>query len=210
MASELSQLLADLEEERVLSLVRERLESGEDPMQLVEDCRAGMARVGERYEKGEYFLSDLVMSAEVFKNAVALIEPRLKGGMASHSIGTIVIGTAQGDIHDIGKNIVIAMLRCSGFDVHDLGVDVPAQSFVDKVKETGASVAGISVMLTTSYGAMKHTVEALRGATSAKILIGGGPVNDMVCEHAGADGWGKDAMEAVSLCRTLAGQRSTG
>lgn len=205
MGGELSQLLADLEEARVLSLVQDKLEAGEDPLVLVEECRAGMVLVGGRYERGEYFLSDLVMSSEVFKNAVALIEPRLKGGVGPKSLGTVVMGTAQGDIHDIGKNIVTAMLRCSGFQVYDLGVDVPPQAFVDKVQETSAPVVGISVLLTTSFGTMKQTIEALRAAGRVKVLVGGGPVNEMVCSHVGADGWGKDAMAAVSLCQKYSG-----
>lgn len=204
MANELSHLLADLDEDGVLSAVKERLGNGDDPLKLVEECRAGMAVVGERYERGEYFLSDLVMSAEVFKSAIEIIEPRLKGGMAASSKGTVVMGTAHGDIHDIGKNIVTAMLRCSGFLVHDLGVDVPPQAFVDKVKETGAKVVGVSVLLTTSFNSLKQTVEALRAAGETKVLIGGGPVSGIVVSHVGADGWGKDAMEAVNLCKKYA------
>lgn len=206
MASELSQLLAGLEEEKVLSLVRDRLGRGDGPLTLVEECRAGMAVVGERYEKGEYFLSDLVMSAEVFRNAMGLIEPHLKG-VAVGSRGVVVMGTAQGDIHDIGKNIVAAMLRCSGFTVYDLGVDVPPLAFVEKVKETGAPVVGMSVLLTTSFNSLKQTVEALRASGNPKILIGGGPVSDIVCSHVGADGWGKDAMDAVKLCQRYADAR---
>jgi 5-methyltetrahydrofolate--homocysteine methyltransferase len=205
MVGGLPQLLANLEEDGVLSLVQKRLEQGEDPMALVEECRAGMALVGERYEKGEYFLADLVMSSEIFKNAMSFIEPRLKDGLGTKSLGTVVIGTAQGDIHDIGKNIVTAMLRSSGFQVHDLGVDVPPQAFVDKVRETGAPLVGISVLLTTSFGAMKQTIEELRAAGSTRILVGGGPVNETVVTHVGADAWGKDAMEAVSLCKKFVG-----
>lgn len=205
MAETLPQLMSDLEEERALSLVRERLQAGDDPLSLVADCRAGMSIVGERYEKGEYFLSDLVMSAEVFRNAMALIEPHLKGDLAASSVGTVVIGTAQGDIHDIGKNIVGSMLRCSGFQVCDLGVDVPPQAFVEKVKETGARVVGISVLLTTSFHALKETVAALRAAGDTRVLIGGGPVSEMVSSHTGADGWGRDAMEAVGLFRKYVG-----
>ncbi|MDP2660251.1 MAG: cobalamin-dependent protein [Dehalococcoidia bacterium] len=207
MAGELSGMLADLQEEAVLAQVKERLGAGEEPLLLVEECRRGMAQVGERYEAGEYFLSDLVMSAEVFRNAVSLIEPYLEGGITDQAMGKVVIGTSQGDIHDIGKNIVGAMLRCSGFEVHDLGVDVAPQSFVDKVKETGAAVVGISVLLTTSFATLKESVDALRAGCDVKVLIGGGPVSQMVCSHVGADGWGKDAMEAVGLCRKYAGAR---
>lgn len=205
MAGEVSRLIADLEEDAALLLVSQRLEAGADPLSLVEECRAGMSLVGERYEKGEYFLSDLVMSAEVFKSAIALIEPRLRNGVTASVIGQAIVGTAHGDIHDIGKNIVVAMLRCSGFEVHDLGVDVAPQAFVDKARETGARVVGISVLLTTSFATLKQTVQALRALDGVAVLIGGGPVNEMVCEHVGADGWGKDAMEAVGHFKRLAG-----
>jgi len=208
--NKLIQALADLEEDEFLRLFEEVLSEGQDPVTLLENCRKGMEIVGKRFEEKEYFLTDLIMAAEMFKVATSQIEPKLSGNGAQASAGTIVFGTVQGDIHDIGKDIVIAMLRGAGFTVHDLGVDVPPQSFVDKVKETGAKVVGMTGLITISYDSMKATIEALQAAglrEQVKIMIGGGMTNEKVQEYAGADAWGHDVTSAVALARQFTMQK---
>jgi methanogenic corrinoid protein MtbC1 len=201
MAEKIASLIIDLEEEKTLAAVRSALDEGVEPLKLVEELREGMSEVGRRFEEKEYYLSELIMSAEIFKQAIELIEAKL-GGCTEASKGSVVVGTVKGDIHDIGKNIVASLLRCDGFDVHDLGVDVSPGAFVSKLQETGAKLLALSGLLTMTFDAMKETVEAVSGAAlreSVKIIIGGGPVNESVVEFTGADAYGKDAAEAVRL-----------
>ncbi|MDD3718982.1 MAG: corrinoid protein [Actinomycetota bacterium] len=201
MSERIAALIAEVEEDKTLEEVRRALDDGADPLSLVEALREGMSVVGEKYEAKEYFLPDLILSAEIFKEAIALIEPRLKSDSIS-ARGTVVIGTAQGDIHDIGKNIVATMLRCNGYEVHDLGVDVPPGAFVEKAAQTGAGMVAISGLLTLAFDAMRDTVDALAEAglrDRLKIIIGGGPVNEKVLDYCGADAYGKDPSEAVRL-----------
>lgn len=201
MHENISVHLVEIKEEETLQEVRSALASGADPLTVVEALREGMSAVGEKFEAREYFLPDLIMSSEIFKQAVALIEPYLKGEGAGTK-GAVVIGTVQGDIHDIGKNLVATMLGCNGYEVHDLGVDVPPQAFVDKAGETGAALVAMSALLTTSFNAIKNTVDALTEAglrDSIKMIIGGGPVNEMVVQHTGADACGLNPAEAIRL-----------
>ena len=207
MTENIAALLAELKEDEALSEVRSLLDSGADPLSLVEGLREGMSEVGRRFEEKEYFLSELIMSAEIFKEAIALIEPHLQAG-ASQTKGTVIIGTVKGDIHDIGKNIVATLLRCEGYDVHDLGVDVPPASFIDELKETGAFLLALSGLLTLAFDSMKETVETLAEAglrDKVKVIIGGGPVNEKVVEYSGADAFGVDAAQAVKLANEYLG-----
>jgi methanogenic corrinoid protein MtbC1 len=193
--------LADLEEAEAIALAKSELEAGADPLKILDACRAGMVEVGERYESGDYFVSDLMMAAEIFKQVAAMVEPKLAGAVAETK-GTVVMGTVQGDVHDIGKDLTVGMLRASGYEVHDLGVDVAPDAFVAKVQETGAKVLGLSGLLTVAFDAMKETVAAVEGAglrPGVKVMVGGGPVDETVCEYTGADGWGDSAQKAVSL-----------
>ncbi len=202
MGVDIAALIADLDEDGTLKAVKEGLDGGTAPLDLLARLQSGIAVVGQRFEEKEYFLPDLIMSGEIFKGAVALIEPHLKGESMG-SKGTIVMGTVQGDVHDIGKNIVITMLRCNGYEVHDLGVDQAPAVFVDKAKETGARAwCTCPGLLTIAFDSMKQTVEAFEAAglrDQVKIVIGGGPVNQQVVDYAGADGWGKDPGEALHL-----------
>ncbi len=207
MAENIASLIVDLEEEKTLAAVRMALDGGVEPLALVEELREGMSEVGRRFEEKEYYLSELIMSAEIFKQAIELIEAKL-GGATSASKGSVVVGTVKGDIHDIGKNIVASLLRCDGFAVHDLGVDVSPEAFVSKLRETGAKLLALSGLLTMAFDAMKETIEAVSGAAlrdSVKIIIGGGPVNESVVEFTGADAYGKDAGEAVRLASRFLG-----
>ena len=202
MSDQLKQALSDLEEETVLKLVQERLEAGEDPLAIIADCREGMADVGKRYEAQEYFVSDLIMAGEVFKQAMAKIGEKFQTDSGPKR-GSVVVGTVKGDIHDIGKDIVVSLLQAGNYNVVDLGVDVPPEKFVEAVKKSGATVVGLSGLLTISFDSMKTTVEALKAAglrSQVKVMLGGGSVTEQVREYAGADALGADAQAAVSLC----------
>jgi len=208
MAADLVNTLANLKENEALAIVKERLEKGEDPLKILDDARAGMEIVGKRFASGEYFIPDLIFSGEILKSISDIVKPKLTGSSESKKLGKIVFGTVAGDIHDIGKDIVVFMLDVNGFDVADLGVDVPAQKFVDKIKETGAGIVGLSGFLTLAYDSMKQTVDAIKDAglrDNVKIMIGGGQISDEVRKYTGADAYGEDAIAGVSLAKQWAG-----
>ncbi len=207
MSDPLAIAISDLEEQQALKLVQERLDAGVDPLAIVNACREAMDLVGKRYQRGEYFLSELIMAGEIFKQANALVSARFQV-TAGPGRGTVVVGTVQGDIHDIGKDLVVSMLKSANYEVHDLGVDVPPEKFVETVKATGATVVGLSGLLTIGFPAMKETVAALGAAglrPAVKVMVGGGPVTDQVREFAGADAFGADAQAAVTLCNQWTG-----
>ncbi len=202
--SELANALANLKDEEFLGLVRKELEAGTKPLKIIAKCREGMDLVGERYRAGDFFLSELIVSGELFKEAMSLIEPRLKTGEAGEKQTKIVLGTVKGDIHNIGKDIVAVLFKGAGFEVHDLGIDVPPGAFVEKLKETGAPILGLSGLMTPSFTAMRDTVDAITEAglrDGVKIIIGGGVVTDMVQKHAGANAFTTDGTEGVEICR---------
>ena len=203
MAQDFINLLADLKEEEVIALTKKRLADKEDALKIMEDARKGMEIVGKRFAGGEYFLPELVFSGELLTQVTNIVKPYLTGsGTQVKKIGKVVIGTVAGDIHDIGLNIVEFMLDVNGYEVTNLGVDVPVQKFVDAMKETKAPVLGLSGFLTPAFDAMKETVEALEKAglrKNMKIMIGGGQMDDEVRKYAKADAFGKDAMAAVTL-----------
>ncbi len=205
MSGDFVNLLADLKEDEVLKLTKQRLESKEDPLKILEDARKGMEIVGKRFADGEYFLPELVFSGELLAQVTNLVKPHLTGeGVQVKKIGKVVIGTVAGDIHDIGLNIVDFMLDVNGFEVTNLGVDVPVEKFVKAMQDTKAPVLGLSGFLTPAFDAMKETVEALEKAglrKNIKIMIGGGQMDDEVRKYAKADAFGKDAMAAVSLSK---------
>jgi len=204
MSGDLANLLADLKDKEVLELVKQRLDAGEDPLEILEDSRKGMGIVGQRFADDEYFLPELVFSGELLKQVTELVKPHLKQAVETRKIGKVVIGTVAGDIHDIGLNIVIFMLDVNGFEVHNLGVDVPAEAFVNKVKETGAPILGLSGFLTPAFESMKETVEAINTAgmrDKVKIMIGGGQLDEDIRKYVKADAYGKNAMAAVALAK---------
>jgi methanogenic corrinoid protein MtbC1 len=208
MARDLVKTLADLKEQEVVKIVEDRLNAKEDPLKILEDARKGMEIVGKRFANSEYFIPDLVYSGEILKSVTELVKPKLSKGEETRKLGKIVFGTVAGDIHDIGKDIVVFMLDVNGFQVYDLGVDVPAQKFVDKVKETGSSMLGLSGFLTLAFDSMKQTVDAMNAAglrDKVKVMIGGGQITEEVRQYTGADAYGKDAMAGVSLARKWAG-----
>lgn len=208
MSDDLINLLADLKDAEVLELVKKRLNNNEDPLKILEDSRKGMEIVGERFAADEYFLPELVFSGDLLKRVTEIVKPHLTQAVETKRIGKVVIGTVSGDIHDIGLNIVDFMLDVNGFEVHNLGVDVPIESFINKVKEIGAPILGLSGFLTPAFEVMKETVEAVETAgirEKVKIMIGGGQLDDDVRKYAGADAYGKNAMEAVALAKGWVG-----
>ena len=204
MTEELVTAIADLHEEEALRLTKEKLGAGEDPYKLLEDSRKAMEIVGKRFESGEYFISDLMYSGEILREITEIVKPKLSGAFKTECLGKVIIGTIAGDIHDIGKNIVVFMLDISGFEVYDLGIDVPARKFVEEIEETGAEIVGLSGFLTLTFNSMKQTVDAIEAAglrDKVKIMIGGGLIDDKVLKYTGADAYGRDAMAAVSLAK---------
>jgi methanogenic corrinoid protein MtbC1 len=204
MSGELVKLVSELKEPEALEFVEEALEGGSDPMQLLEEAKEGMNIVGQKFAREEYFIPQLVFSGEILKAIVKMLEPHLAKDKKSKRLGKVVVGTVEGDIHDIGKDLVVFMLDVSGFEVFDLGIDVPVQRFVDAIKETGSTVVGLSGFLTLAFDAMKKTVDAIEEAglrDKVKIMIGGGQIDDHVQKHTGADAYGRDAMEAVTLAK---------
>jgi methylmalonyl-CoA mutase cobalamin-binding domain/chain len=204
LKDELIAAIADLDQRRVLSLVKEGLGKGEDPEGILEACQAGMDLVGKRFEQGDYFLMELVVSGKIFGKAMEIIEPKLANNRESRILGKVVIGTPKGDLHDIGKNIIATMLRGAGFEVQDLGVNVTPQRFAEVVEATHPQIVAMSALLTTTFESMKDSISAVRATDAgkrAKVIIGGAPVSDYVREFVQADAWGKDAMEGVAICK---------
>ena len=206
--TELAQALASLDKERVNNLVEARLKDRIAPLEIVSELNAGMTVVGERFTAGEYFLSELIYSSHIMKGIMEKLEPLLGDVRLGKAAGTVVIGTVKGDIHDIGKNIAVALLRGVGFEVIDLGVDVPADTFVEKLKETGAKVLGLSALLNQTLPEMKNVVGAVVAAgirNQVKVIIGGAPTNEQVREYAGADYYAVDAPTGVTICKQVYG-----
>jgi len=206
MPPDLVEAIAGMREEEAKALAQEALEAGKDPLEVLEQCREAMELVGRWFEEGKYFLPELIMAGEMLKTISKMAEPYLKqgSGPSSERIGRVVIGSVAGDIHDIGKDMVAFLLEVNGFQVHDLGVDVDPQRFVEAVKEFQPQVVGLSALLSTVLGAMKETVAALVEAgvrDRVKIMVGGSAVDEGVAKFAGADGYGKDAVAAVSLAK---------
>jgi 5-methyltetrahydrofolate--homocysteine methyltransferase len=208
MAKDLVNTLADLKEEEALRIVEEKLRAGEDPLKILGDARGGMEIVGKRFANSEYFIPDLIYSGEILREITDLVRPKLTKTAEVKRLGKVVFGTVAGDIHDIGKDIVVFMLDVNGFEVYDLGVDVPAQKFVEKVKESGAPIVGLSGFLTLAFDSMKETIEAIKAAglrDGVKIMIGGGQISEEIRKYTGADAFGKDAMTGVTLAKKWAG-----
>ncbi|NIS62282.1 MAG: cobalamin-binding protein [Proteobacteria bacterium] len=204
--SELANALRDLEEKRVYALVDEKLSQGVSALDIIEECNEGMVAVGELFSEKKYFISQLIFSAEILKTVINRLDPLLEGTPKRDSIGKVVIGTVKGDIHDIGKNIVTTLLRGSGFEVVDLGVDVSTERFIEAIKESGAKVLGMSALLSTTYPEMKNVVNAIDDGglrEHVKIIIGGAPVNEQVRQFTGADYYAEDAVTGINLCKEI-------
>jgi len=211
MSKELVNAIADMKEQEALKLAQEMLDGGSDPMEILGAAREAMGVVGRRYEEGSYFLPELILSGVMLNQIADMVKPKLtKAAEEEKRHGKVVIGTVEGDIHDIGKDIVVFMLDVNGFEVLDLGIDVPADKFVEAIKDFQPQVVGLSGFLTLAFDSMKDTVEAIKKAglrDKVKIMIGGGQISDEIKKYTGADAYGKDAMAGVSLAKQWIGVR---
>jgi methylmalonyl-CoA mutase cobalamin-binding domain/chain len=201
--------IAGLKEIEALELVEEMLSSGVDPLHIIEVSRQGMDEVGRRYERHEYYLSGLIMSGEIFSEIVVLLDRFLNYQFLKEEDPKVILGAPLGDVHDIGKNVVSTLLRCSGFNVVDLGVSVAPSRFVEAARESGATVVGLSALITAAYESIRETVICFERAglrDKVKIMLGGGAITEKVCEYAGADAWGRDAADALKFARIYTGK----
>jgi methylmalonyl-CoA mutase cobalamin-binding domain/chain len=203
VTEDLCTAIVELDADAVPAIVTRRLEAGEDAVEILEDCRRGMIVVGERFREGEYFLSELIISAELFKRAVALLDPELAKARSSEVSGKVVLATMKGDIHDLGKNILTTLLRVHAFEVHDLGVDVEPREVIEKVREVEPDFVGFSSLITSSYASTKQAVELLEAEglrDGLQILLGGGVTTADLKEYVGADFQTLDAAAGVAFC----------
>ena len=216
MLESLRQSIIEGAAQRAVTLARQVLEQGLDPLTAIDrGCMPGMDHLGAQYARREAFLPDLVMAGEAMKAVMAVLEPEMrKRGAVRHTRGRVVLGTVKGDIHEIGKNLVAILLSANGFEVHDLGVNVPAEAFVAKAGEVKADLVGASALLTTTMREQRNLVEAVQReglAPRVKVMVGGAPVTRRWTEEIAADGYSKDAVGAVALAKSLVepgGERS--
>ena len=198
--------LADMREDEALALARTMLDRGDNPVRVLELCREAMDIVGKRFEKQEYFLPELVLAGEMLETIGAIAKPLIvqSAGGEAKKLGRVLVGTVHGDLHDIGKNIVTFMLDINGYEVRDIGIDVPVATFIDEIREFKPAVVALSGFLTLAFDSMKETVQAIEKEglrEGMKIMIGGGQVDDAVRTYTGADAYGSNAVAAVTLCR---------
>jgi methanogenic corrinoid protein MtbC1 len=208
MYERLVEAIVKMDEDEAMTAARELLEKGDDPLKIMEQCRKAVEIVGAQFEKGECFLPELMMAGHMLGEISNLVKPVLSKGLEIKRIGKVLMGTVEGDVHDIGKNIVTFLLDANGFEVMDIGIDVPPEKFVEAIKSFSPQVVGLSGLLTIAYDSMKKTVEAVKAAglrDKVKIMIGGGQMSDKVKEYAGADAYAKDAMAGVVLAKQWIG-----
>ncbi|MFZ7130875.1 MAG: cobalamin B12-binding domain-containing protein [Eubacteriales bacterium] len=202
----LTQAVGELEEDKVMEILNGFVASNpseDEGQKAVSACQEGMAVVGDLFEKGEYFVGDLIFAGELLTEAINVLKPVIGSG-ASATVGTIVLGTVHGDLHDIGKNIFKSMSEAAGFKVYDLGIDQPVSAFIEKAKEVKPQIIGMSGVLTLALEAMKDTVDGLKEAglkDDVKVIIGGNPVTKEACQHIGADSFTTNAAEGVKICQ---------
>ncbi|MBS3917382.1 MAG: cobalamin-dependent protein [Deltaproteobacteria bacterium] len=208
--TELSALMAELQEEAVLNLVRQCLADGVDPLVIIDLCHKGMIQVGEYYEQGHYFISGLIMAGEIMHQVGQLVFPLLASRITNGDSGTIVLGTVEGDIHFVGKDIFKFLVRVHGFTVHDLGVDVPPSQFLAAIHEFKPNIVGLSCLISTVFKSLRETVAFLKKNIpqymSPPAYVIGGRVDEIVCKDVGADYWTNDGMKGVRLCQKIMGK----
>jgi len=210
MTNDLVRALSELKEKEALRIVEERLNSGENPLILLEDATHAMEIVGKRFAEKEYFIPDLVYSGELLREITKRVTPKLTSPGHKKRLGKVLLGTVAGDIHDIGKDIAAFMLDVNGFEVHDLGVDVPPGTFVEKIKEVNPEIVGMSGLLTVAFNSMKATVDAIQAAglrDHVKIMIGGSQVDEQIRKYSGADAYCLDAMSGVFRAKEWVGEK---
>jgi methylmalonyl-CoA mutase cobalamin-binding domain/chain len=194
--------IIELDEQVALELADGMIKLGTEPVDVLERCREGMSIVGERFENGDFFLSEMIMAAEIFNQIMNIVRPHLKSTL-SKSRGKIVIGTVEGDVHDIGKNIAIALLEAEGFDIIDLGVDVPPANFIEAIKEHEPDIVGMSSLLTVALETTKQTIDAITEAglrDKIRIIIGGGRIDSHATEYIKPDASTDNAAQGVRMC----------
>ena len=209
MFEKLAQAVVDGEPEEAAALAQEALDQGLDAMDCInKGLSPGIDEVGELFATGEYYLPDLILGGDAMKAALAVLEPALLGGQNREILGRVVLGTVQGDLHEIGKTLVGTMLTANGFEVFDIGVDQPASNFVAAVKEHDATLVGASALLTTTMLHQRQVVEALKEAglsDRVKVMVGGAPITENWAKEIGADGYAEDAIGAIALAKELVG-----
>ena len=203
MHQELIDAISELREEDAVAIAVRLMDEGVSPSEVLDDCKGGMEVIGKRFEVGEAFIPELIFAGDILSQIAGEVKPRMAAaGESQAKLGKVVIGTVQGDIHDIAKDIVAFMLDINGFEVTDLGVDVAPEAFVEAARTSGARIVGLSGFLTLAYDPMKDTVAQLRALDPGiHVMIGGGQMDEQVREYTGADAYGKDAMAAIALAR---------
>ena len=206
MSQELINAITEMRENDALKIASQMLDAGASPLEVLDACRNAMEIIGKRFETGDCFIPELMLAGEILSQISAIVKPRMSQSAESKKLGKVIVGTVQGDIHDIAKDIVVFMLDINGFEVTDLGVDVPPAKFVEAVKQAGAKIVGLSGFLTLAFDPMKDTVAALKaaGLNDVKVMIGGGQIDENIRQYTGADAYGKDAMAAVAIAKSWA------
>jgi len=207
LVEEFVKAIADLREKDALELVKKLIEQGVDLSTILDGIRKASDIIGRRFEEGRYFISDLIMAGEILREITEILRPIIVKEKPK-KIGTVVIGTVQGDIHDIGKNIVVAVLEANGFEVIDLGVDVPPEKFVEAIRKHNPQVVGLSCLITEGIESMKKTIDAIKAAglkEKVKIIIGGGRVDEGACKYVGADAWARDVQTGLRIIKEWVG-----
>ncbi len=205
---ELIKNVADLNEDLVINIVKSQIEQGINPFDIVEACKEGMQIIGYRYEQHEYYLAGLIMGSEIFQQVMMILDPFLSEKGPQNNLGTILLGTVAGDIHDIGKNILQTLVTSYGFTVHDIGIDISPQEFIKKAYEYHPDIIGLSGLLTSSYESMRETIHLFRTQDNATIsnlpiVIGGSTIDQQVCLYVGADHWANDAMIGLNIFKEI-------
>lgn len=202
----LKEAVVEMQEEKALSLTRQYIAEGADPLSLFQAYQDALAEIGKRYEQEIYFIPELMMSGEIMNAASELIKPLLVEGPeeVNNKKGKVLMATVEGDIHDIGKNIVAMMMDLNGFEVKDIGVDVPKDRIIAEAEAFGADIIGLSGLLTLAFDPMKNVVEELKVKglrDKYKVLIGGGQMDEKICTYTGADAFTADAIDGVNICK---------
>ena len=207
MTDKLFNAIKGLNRDEAFKITEELLEKQVNPEEILAAGKDAMQIIGKRFEVGEYFLPELMVSGDILAGVAKRVKPYLQGSDDAKKHGKVVFGTVAGDIHDIAKDIVVFMLEVNGFEVIDLGVDVPVKEFVNAVRKHEAEIVGLSGFLTLALEPMRQTIDALKtaGFTDVKVMVGGGPINDAVCKDIGADAWGENAMDAVTIAKDWLG-----
>ena len=211
MSEKIVKAIVELKPDELTASVKTRIDNGADPVHILDECREGMRIVGELFQKGQYYLAEMMLAAEIFKKAVDILEPYLsKSKLSDGSLGRVVLATLKGDVHDLGKNILSSLLKAQGFEVYDLGVDVDPKLMVEKVKAVNPDLVGFSALITTVFASMKEAAEMLEKEglrDRLKLMIGGGVTSPILKDHIGADFQTLDATEGVKYCLNAVGAK---